>query len=101
MRAAIVIPAFNEARTIRDIAQRALSQCRDVIVIDDGSTDGTAAALSDLPLILVRHQTNEGKGAALWDGFTRAMALGVDAVVTLDGDGQHRPEDVARLIRAA
>jgi glycosyltransferase involved in cell wall biosynthesis len=101
MRVAIVIPAYNEARTIHAIAQRALRQCAIVIVVDDGSTDGTAAALGDLPVILLRHETNQGKGAALWDGFVAALALGVDAVVTIDGDGQHQPEDVARLVLAA
>src|SRR6187200_50617 len=101
MHAAIVIPAYNEARTIHAIAQRALRQCADVIVVDDGSTDGTSAALADLPVILLRHETNQGKGAALWDGFVQALALGADAVVTIDGDGQHQPEDFARLVLAA
>lgn len=101
MRVAIVIPAYNEARTIHGIAQRALRQCSDVIVVDDGSTDCTAAALDDLPVILLQHGTNQGKGAALWDGFVKALALGADAVVSIDGDGQHQPEDVARLVRAA
>jgi glycosyltransferase involved in cell wall biosynthesis len=101
MHHAIVIPAYNEARTIHAIAQRALRQCPDVIVVDDGSTDGTSAALADLPVILLRHEANQGKGAALWDGFVQALALGADAVVTVDGDGQHQPEDFARLALAA
>jgi len=101
MRAAIVIPAFNEARTIRDIARRSLQQCDTVIVVDDGSTDGTGGALKGLPVVLLRHEVNRGKAAALWTGFASALAESIDAVVTLDGDGQHRPEDVALLIKAA
>ena len=101
MICAIVIPAFNEARTIRDIAQRALAQCEIVIVVDDGSTDGTAAALAGLPLTLLRNDRNHGKAVALWKGFAAALARGADAIVTLDGDGQHRPEDVERMIAAA
>jgi glycosyltransferase involved in cell wall biosynthesis len=101
MRAAIVIPAFNEARTIRDIARRSLQQCDKVFVIDDGSTDGTGEALKGLPVVLLRHEVNRGKAAALWTGFASALAEGTDVVVTLDGDGQHRPEDVPRLMDAA
>ena len=101
MRAAIVIPAFNEARTIRDIARRSLQQCDQVFVVDDGSTDGTGEALQGLPVVLLRHEVNRGKAAALWTGFASALAEGADVVVTLDGDGQHRPEDVPRLMDAA
>ena len=98
MRAAIVIPAFNEARTIRDIARRSLQQCDTVIVVDDGSTDGTGDAIKGLPVILLRHEGNRGKAAALWTGFASALAGGTDVVITLDGDGQHRPEDIPLLI---
>jgi glycosyltransferase involved in cell wall biosynthesis len=101
MRVAIVIPAFNEAATIRDIAERSLAQCSRVIVVDDGSTDGTAAALRTLPVTLLRHSHNQGKAASLWTGFQHALAEQAELIVTLDGDGQHRPEDVPRLIAVA
>jgi len=100
VKVAVVIPAYNEARTIRDVASRALAQLEDVIVVDDGSADGTAAAVADLPLTLISNPVNQGKGASLWRGFAAAIAAGADAVVTLDADGQHCPEDIPRLLAA-
>lgn len=96
-----MIPAFNEARTIRSLAQRALACGIEVAVVDDGSDDGTADAVAGLPLTLLRHDANRGKAAALATGFDWALARGATAVVTLDGDGQHRPEDIPRLLAAA
>jgi glycosyltransferase involved in cell wall biosynthesis len=100
MQIAIVIPAYNEAATLRDVATRALAQCSHVVVIDDGSTDGTALSVAGLPVELIRHPANQGKAASLWDGFASALAQGAECVVTLDGDGQHAPEDVPRLVAA-
>lgn len=98
---AVVIPAYNEAATIRDLAARALLQCETVIVVDDGSSDGTAAKLDGMALILLRNEQNRGKAASLWRGMQQAMALGCDTVITLDGDGQHDPADIPRLFDAA
>lgn len=95
-----VIPAYNEAATIRDVAERTLGQVGALIVVDDGSRDATAAALEGLPLELLRNPENLGKGASLWRGMQRALALGARAVITLDGDGQHRPEDIPALLAA-
>ena len=100
-RFAVVIPAYNEAATIRDLAERALRQDKTVIIVDDGSSDGTAHALEGLAVQLLRNEINQGKAAALWRGAQAALARGVDAVITLDGDGQHAPEDIPRLIAAA
>lgn len=101
MKVIAVIPAYNEAATIRDVARRALAQLAHVIVVDDGSSDGTAAALAGLPLTLISNPSNLGKGASLWRGFVAALAEGADAVATLDGDAQHSPEDIPRLVAAA
>jgi glycosyltransferase involved in cell wall biosynthesis len=95
-----VIPAFDEAATIREVAERTLRQVGTLIVVDDGSRDGTSAALEGLPLEVLRHPVNLGKGASLWHGMQRALELGARAVVTLDGDGQHRPEDIPALLAA-
>ncbi len=101
MKAVVVIPAYNEARTIRDLVQRTLVFAATIVVVDDGSADRTADAVSDLPVTLLRHEVNQGKAAALATGFAWALANGAEAVVTLDGDGQHRPEDVPRLLGVA
>ena len=100
MKAVVVIPAYDEAATIRNIAIRARELAGTVIVVDDGSTDATTARLEGLDLIVLRHATNRGKADTLWTGFTRALELGADLVVTLDGDGQHSAEDIPRLLAA-
>lgn len=100
MKLVIVIPAYNEAATIRDVAARALRQLPDVIVVDDGSTDGTVEALDGLAVTLLRNPGNLGKAASLWRGMEHALQQGATAVITLDGDGQHEPEDIPRLVEA-
>jgi len=94
----IAIPAYNEARTIRGLAEAALAQCVRVLVVDDGSADGTGAQLEGLPITLLRHPVNRGKAASLRTAFQHALALGATCVVTIDGDGQHDPRDAAKLL---
>ena len=94
----ILIPAYNEAATIRDLVQRTLAIAPAVVVVDDGSTDATSEQLAGLPVTVLRNERNLGKGASLWKGFEFALAQGAQYVVTLDGDGQHRPEDIVRLM---
>jgi glycosyltransferase involved in cell wall biosynthesis len=98
--AAVVIPAYNEARTIRDVARRAAAQLPLVIVVDDGSTDGTAAMVEGLPVVLLRNDANLGKAGSLHRGAHEAIRSGAQLVVTLDGDGQHAPEDIPLLLEA-
>ena len=100
MKVVAVIPAYNEAATIREVAARTLAVLPEVIVVNDGSTDGTAAALEGLALTVISNPTNLGKGASLCRGFALALAEGAEAVVTLDGDAQHCPEDIPRLLDA-
>jgi glycosyltransferase involved in cell wall biosynthesis len=95
---AVVIPAYNESATIRDVAVRAWRRVPRVIVVDDGSEDGTAAVMEDLPVTLLRHPRNLGKASSLWCGMELALQEGATAVITLDGDGQHAPEEIPRLI---
>jgi UDP:flavonoid glycosyltransferase YjiC (YdhE family) len=97
-RCAVVIPAYNEGATIREIVTRTMAQVPWVIVVDDGSEDDTAAALRGLPVALLRNPHNLGKGTSLLRGMQRALDDGATAVITLDGDGQHEPEDLPSLI---
>jgi glycosyltransferase involved in cell wall biosynthesis len=98
---AVVIPALNESLRIRDVVKDALAYCDRVIVVDDGSDDGTAQCIADLPATVLRHGQRMGKGAALRDGFREAQRLGARGVLTMDGDGQHSAADIPRLLDAA
>jgi glycosyltransferase involved in cell wall biosynthesis len=95
----IVIPAYNEARTIRVLALEALAQCPRVIVVDDGSNDGTAGQLEGLPVTLLIHETNQGKAASLRTAFRHTLNQGARCAISIDGDGQHALADAAGLLR--
>ena len=97
----LVIPAYNESATIREVVEGALRHFDTVIVVDDGSSDGTAEKLLDLAVTLLHHHENFGKAASLWDGMQAALNLGAKGIVTMDGDGQHDPADLPGLLRAA
>lgn len=96
----IAIPAYQEAGTIRALAEQALAQCPRVIVVDDGSTDGTGAQLQGLPLTLLVHRTNQGKAASLCTAFDYALGQQARCLMALDGDGQHDPADAPGLLAA-
>lgn len=98
---AVVIPAYNEAATIRDVAQRALQHCPLVIVVNDGSSDDTAGQLTGLDVVLLNNNGNQGKAASLWRGLQHAVEQGAQAAITLDGDGQHDPRDIPDLLNEA
>ena len=97
----VVIPAYNERATVRDVAGRSRRYCTNVIVVDDGSTDETAESLTGLDIILLRNEQNRGKADSLWRGFQHALLGGAAAVITLDADGQHAPEEIPSFITAA
>lgn len=98
-RVAAIVPCYNAGSRIRPVAEGILRVLPDLIVVDDGSTDGAAAALSELPVKLVRLPRNRGKGHALCAGFTEALRLpGLAAAVVLDADGQHDPAELPRFI---
>lgn len=97
----LVIPAYNEAATIRTIASAALQFVHQVIVVDDGSSDNTAGCLDGLPVKILRHSHNRGKALSLRHGFAKALENSITGIVTMDGDGQHNPADIPRLLAAA
>ncbi len=98
---AVVIPALNESLRISEVVDGACAHADLVIVVDDGSDDDTARIVASLPVVLLRHPRRLGKGAALRSGFAEALRRGMAAVVTMDGDGQHRASDIPRLVAAA
>jgi glycosyltransferase involved in cell wall biosynthesis len=96
---AVVVPAFNEAASIRALIRRLEQQADRIIVVDDGSTDGTANEVADRAVTLIRHEHNQGKGAALTSGIRAATASDAAAwIATVDGDGQHNPEQLTTLL---
>jgi len=96
----VLIPAFDAAKTVEGIVRGALAHCRDVIVVDDGSTDDSGDRAAAAGARVLRHPGNRGKGAALLTGFTDLLSRGADSIVTLDADGQHDPADIPRFIDA-
>lgn len=97
----VIIPAYNAARTLPAVASEVLTSGVPILVIDDGSTDLTSESVRDLPVTLIRHDRNQGKGAALRSGFCWALRNGYTGVVTLDADGQHDPSAVTLLAETA
>ncbi|MEJ2591030.1 MAG: glycosyltransferase family 2 protein [Candidatus Thiodiazotropha sp.] len=101
MKTAVVIPVYNEAATIRKVVTETLRQVDCVIVVDDGSTDHSLQQIDGLDVHCLKNPHNMGKAESLRNGFAHALTLNVDAVITLDGDGQHDPEEIPKLLAAA
>ena len=99
-RYCVLIPALNAAQTIASLVERVKNQGLTVIVIDDGSTDETALIAAKLGATVISHLHNRGKGTALRTGFQYALRMAYDGVITMDGDGQHDPMDIPRVIRS-
>lgn len=97
-RYCIIIPTYNNCRTVADIVDRAIAVCQDVVVVNDGSTDKTTDVLCNLNIIVLNHDRNLGKGQALKTGLRYAIMNGFTHAVTIDSDGQHFPEDIPALI---
>ena len=96
----LLIPAFNEARTIGRLVSGAREIADSVIVVDDGSQDATAQIAQDSGALVLKHRVNSGKGAALRLGFQHVLEHGYDAVITMDSDGQHDVDDIPTFLEA-
>jgi len=93
-----VLPAFNEEKTVAEVAGEAGKYVDEVIVVDDGSRDSTARVAANSGAVVVQHRRNMGKGAALRSGFKEAVERRADIVITLDADGEHNPKDIPKLV---
>ncbi|MEO6798331.1 MAG: glycosyltransferase family 2 protein [Rhodanobacter sp.] len=101
MRWCVLIPCLNEEAAIESVVESVLALGAHVIVVDDGSDDRTPDIVARLPVTLLRHAQRRGKGEALRQGFREALRLGYDAVLTMDGDGQHLASDIPRIVAVA
>ena len=97
---AVIIPAYNEQRSIRTIVKSIFTFTDKVFIIDDGSTDDTVAQLSDLPAIIIKNLINQGKGASLMRGFQYLQQWNIRAAICMDADTQHNPQDIPKFIQA-
>ena len=98
MKVCLLLPAYNESRTIGQIIREASEFISDIVVIDDGSSDKTAEIASACGVVCLANTTNCGKGKALRKGFAYAIKYGYELVFTMDSDGQHEPTDIPRFL---
>lgn len=101
IKSLIVIPAFNEQKTLADVLSDVIKNIpADVLVINDGSSDKTAEIAKKFRVFLATHVANRGLGAALGTGFEFSRRCNYDLLITFDADGQHRSSDALKLIQA-
>ena len=102
LKVCTVMPTYNNGGTLRDMVERVLAYCTDVIVVNDGCTDDSVKILASFgnAITVVDYGKNRGKGYALKQGFKKAKTLGFDYVLTIDSDGQHFPEDIPLFVEA-
>ncbi|OGK13284.1 hypothetical protein A3A93_02755 [Candidatus Roizmanbacteria bacterium RIFCSPLOWO2_01_FULL_38_12] len=97
MKIFVVIPAFNEEKMIKNVVKELLIHVKNIVVVNDSSTDNTVRILKSLPIKLITNTTNIGYTKSLEKGISYAVNVGADYVITFDADGQHIAEDVAKF----
>lgn len=95
-----LIPCYREAARIGDVVRRARPHVDAVVVVDDGSPDATAEEARRAGAVVLRHERNQGKGAAIRTAIAHAQQQGFDLLVFLDGDGQHDPSEIPKFVEA-
>jgi glycosyltransferase involved in cell wall biosynthesis len=98
LKIALLIPVYNESKNISKLIQRLEYPKKDIIIVDDGSTDNTYKIIEKTGVVVLKHNKNLGKGYAQRTGFEYAIKKGYEYVITLDGDGQHNPQEIPLFI---
>src|SRR5262249_35915441 len=99
MRFLTALPVYNEREHVNAVLSEVRKHCREILVVDDGSTDGTSDLLARQDdLHIVRHAKNRGYGAALLSAFDYAVRHEYELLVTIDCDGQHEPQRIPRFV---
>lgn len=102
MKVCALVPLYDNRRTVDPVVCAVREHIPDVIVVDDGSSDGGAETIRPFEgLVVLRHERNRGKGAALKTGFEQARSMGFTHVLQIDADHQHDPDDIPRFLEAA
>ncbi|MBF0484759.1 MAG: glycosyltransferase family 2 protein [Candidatus Omnitrophica bacterium] len=101
MRVCVLIPAHNEIRTISEVVTAVRAKGLDVLVVDDGSIDNSGDAAAKAGAVVIRNDQCKGKGFSLRQGFNVIVNRGYQGVITMDGDGQHAPEDLEKFLAKA
>ena len=95
----VIVPTYNNDKTLRSVISGVLENCNDVIVVNDGSTDNTESILEQFPSIhIIKNEHNKGKGTALYKAMHFAIGKGFKYAITIDSDGQHNPNDIALFV---
>ena len=97
-RTLVLIPCYNEEMTIGSVVLKTKPYVNTVLVVDDGSNDSTAEIAKEAGAIVLSHPKNVGKSAAIKTGFKYAMENGFDYIITIDGDGQHNPDEIPMML---
>jgi len=97
----VLIPVYNEARTIKPLVQKIKGFGFDAVVVDDGSTDHTSRLAEDAGAFIIRHDINKGKGASIRAGIKYILSKPYSAAIIMDGDGQHDPAEIYKFLQHA